>query len=248
LLDLGPGQRIIRTGLTKLTIVNLDQIARNVKPQFGELKMTIAQFFRVNGGTTQLRGVTPDIAFPGFSDAADFGESSFDNALPWTTIKPANYAPVGDLKLQVPLLLASHANRVRQDKDFQNLLGDIARAQQLRKSNGISLNEADRRKEREAQEKRLTDKDAGTAALGVARAPQDDGLQMGERNLTQEIAAEKARKAGKDILLNEAVAILGDDVALKRNSFKMSNGPGAANRLIVMEMPTANRSTQPVTQ
>ena len=233
---------------TVQTVASLDQIAKNTKPAYGELKMTIAQFFRVNGGTTQLRGVTPDIAFPGFSDAADFGESSFDNALPWTTIKPANYAPVGDLKLQMPLLLASHANRVRQDKDFQNLLGDITRAQQLRKSNGISLNEADRRKEREAQEKRLTDKDAGTAALGVARAPQDDGLQMGERKLTQEIAAEKARKAGKDILLNEAVAILGDGVALKRNSFKMSNGLGAANRLIVMEMPTANRSTQPVTQ
>ena len=49
---------------TVQTMINLDQVAKNSKPQFGELKMTVAQFFRINGGTTQLRGVTPDILFP----------------------------------------------------------------------------------------------------------------------------------------------------------------------------------------
>ena len=47
---------------TVQTVVDLDEEARNPKPEFGELKMTVAQFFRINGGTTQLRGVTPDIA------------------------------------------------------------------------------------------------------------------------------------------------------------------------------------------
>src|SRR5690606_14163633 len=56
---------------TVQTVASLDQIARNDKPVYGELKMTIAQFFRVNGGTTQLRGVTPDIGFPGVSGTAD---------------------------------------------------------------------------------------------------------------------------------------------------------------------------------
>jgi carboxyl-terminal processing protease len=46
---------------TVQTVVNLDQVAHNTEPKFGELKVTVAQFFRVNGGTTQLRGVTPDI-------------------------------------------------------------------------------------------------------------------------------------------------------------------------------------------
>ena len=50
--------------------------------------MTVAQFFRINGGTTQLRGVTPDILFPSAVDEESFGESSYDNALPWTQIKP----------------------------------------------------------------------------------------------------------------------------------------------------------------
>src|SRR6185295_13567373 len=83
---------------TVQTVIDLDRVAKNSKPEFGELKMTIAQFFRINGGTTQLRGVTPDIVFPSVFDAEAFGESSFDNALPWTQIKAANYSPAGDLK------------------------------------------------------------------------------------------------------------------------------------------------------
>ena len=233
---------------TVQTVASLDRMAKSTKPEYGELKMTIAQFFRVNGGTTQLLGVTPDIAFPGFADAADFGESSFDNALPWTSIKPANYAPVGDLKAEVPVLVASHDNRVRQDKDFQNLLEDIAQARKLRKSNVISLNEADRRKERDTQEKRLAARETGSTAQGADRAPQDDGLQAGERNLAKQLAAEKTRKSAKDVLLNEAVAILGDEVALKTNNFKKASSLPPTNRLIVMELPAASQGAQPAAQ
>lgn len=204
---------------TVQTMASLDQIAKNTKPELGELKMTIAQFFRVNGGTTQLRGVTPDLVFPGFADTADFGESSFDNALAWTSIKAADYAPVGDLKNKIPVLLALHENRVRHDKDFQYLIEDISQARQLRKQNTISLNEADRRKERDAQEKRLVTRWAGagkSADRSVNHERQDDGLQANERNLIKELAAEKTRKLAKDVLLNEAVNILGDEAAMKR--------------------------------
>lgn len=229
---------------TVQTVASLDQIAKNAKPEYGELKMTIAQFFRVNGGTTQLRGVTPDIAFPGFVDAADFGESSFDNALPWTKIKAADYVPVGDLKVQVPVLLALHENRVRHDRDFQNLLEDIAQAQQLRKNNRISLNEAQRRKERETQKKRLAAREdgAGTGAAQVAaRALQDDGLQADERNLTKELAAEKTKKSAKDVLLNEAVNILGDQVALQKGNFKMATSLPSTSPVMVMELPAGTQ-------
>ncbi len=58
---------------TVQTVVNLDQVAHSSKPKFGELKLTVAQFFRVNGGTTQLRGVMPDISLPGLSDPKSFG-------------------------------------------------------------------------------------------------------------------------------------------------------------------------------
>ena len=139
---------------TVQTLISLDRFATSDKAKLGELKMTIAQFFRINGGTTQLRGVTPDVKLPTMADADTFGESSYDNALPWTSIKPAVYIPAGDLKEIVPLLDKKHDARVAKDKDYQYLLEDIALVKKQRKDNLISLNEAARRKERDSQEAR----------------------------------------------------------------------------------------------
>jgi carboxyl-terminal processing protease len=137
---------------TVQTLINLDRFSQSEKMKYGELKMTIAQFFRINGGTTQLRGVTPDIKLPVTSDAENFGESSYDNALPWVQIKPATYLPSGDLKELVGPLQKRHEVRVAKDKEFRDIETDIAEALKLRKDNVISLNEAVRRKERENQE------------------------------------------------------------------------------------------------
>jgi len=217
---------------TVQTVIDLDQFARNAKPQFGELKLTVAQFFRINGGTTQLRGVTPDITLPSLADADTFGESSFDNALPWSQIKAANYSRTGDLKGMLPVLLALHEKRVKNDRDFQYLQEDIAEAKARRKKNMVSLNEAQRRKELAADEARLASREAGKPgndAAGKERAEKnvalrDDGLQPGERKLANELAAEKARKDAKDILLDEAVNILGDEVAVMQTGNGLTAG------------------------
>jgi carboxyl-terminal processing protease len=197
---------------TVQTVVNLDQVARNDKPKFGELKLTIAQFFRVNGGTTQLRGVTPDIALPGLSDPKTFGETSYDNALPWAQIKPARYKQAGNLKAELPKLQGLHDKRVESDPDFQRLLEDVAELKAQRDKGVISLNEAERRKEMTARENRL--KSRAQLDDGVDTT-NDDGLQSNERSLTADIALENARKKAKDVLLNEATAILSDAAGLQ---------------------------------
>ena len=208
---------------TVQSVVDLDQLVKNEKPEFGELKMTIAQFFRINGGTTQLRGVTPDISFPTQADSSDFGESSYENALPWTQIKAADYTPAGDLSGIVPLLRAAHDIRISKDKDFQYLKEDIAEANNQRKKNLISLNEADRRKEREAQEARIKLHGSNKVLAGSnIAARQDDGLQSNERNLDTDLAFEKAQKGSKDVLLNEAVHILSDEVGLLQKDSKLA--------------------------
>ena len=199
---------------TVQTVASLDQIAKNATPTYGELKMTIAQFFRVNGGTTQLRGVTPDIVYPPTGDDTQFGESSFDNPLPWSRIKAADYAPVGDVATQLPGLLAWHEARIRHDRDFQNLLDDLARAQALRKGNVISLNEAVRRQERIASEKRLAAV-LGAEGAAAGAALTDDGLQFDERKLDKDLAAERTRNTIADALLDEALGIVSDSAALK---------------------------------
>ncbi len=242
--DYGRGLIIGEPSFGKGTVqgmVDLDRVARNDKPKFGELKLTVAQFFRINGGTTQLRGVIPDIPLPVLSDAESFGESSFGNALPWSQVKAADYLPAGDLKALLPILMTLHEARVKKDRDFQYLQEDIAEARLQRKRNLVSLNEAERRKERDAQETRFLsrearkdgDKSAGNeSASAKASALQDDGLRPGERNLANQLAAEKARKNAKDVLLNEAVNILGDQVTLLRAGGRLATRVRPESRLM----------------
>ena len=242
------GERSFGKG-TVQTVASLDQIARNATPVYGDLKMTIAQFFRVDGGTNQLRGVTPDIGFPQTGDdAAEFGESRFGNALPWTRIKAADYVPVGDMKAQLPVLLAWHESRIQRDGDFQSLLEDVAKAQELRKKNVISLNEAVRRQERAERAKRLTAMLGATgasaagpgAAQAAASALADDGLQFNERQLGKDIAAAETRDAVKDVVLNEAVSILADSVALNQGQSRVTAGESATRPVLVMAVPAVS--------
>ena len=221
---------------TVQTLVNFDRNAQQgEKARYGELKMTIAQFFRINGGTTQLRGVSPDIKLPVTADLENFGESSYDNALPWVAIKPTPFLPAGDVRELIAPLQKKHDARIAKDKEFQYLEEDLAEIRKLRKENSVSLNEAVRRKERDAQEARAKLRDerqaaassAGTAArakaIAAAKRRQDDGLQADERNLQSELAAEKAAKDAKDIMLNEAAAILSDAVGIVKADTRLAS-------------------------
>ena len=239
--DYGRGVIIGETSFGKgtvQTLVNLDQMVKSEKPRFGELKMTVAQFFRVNGGTTQLRGVVPDIRLPATTDGEDFGESSYANALPWTQIPAVTYRPAGDLTELLPMLRMRHDARIGRDKEFGYLLEDIAEIQAKRKANVISLNEGVRRKERETQEiknkSRIAVRETPSDKLGKkaeqaekagaasAAAFQDDGLQSNERNVTANLAAEKARKEAKDIYLNEAAEIMADETELLKTNTRLA--------------------------
>jgi len=215
---------------TVQTLASLDKLVKNKKPVLGELKITIAQFFRINGSTTQLRGVIPDIRLPSKIDAKKFGESSFDNALPWAQIKAANYVPFGDVTADIPVLLANHDKRINRDRDFQYFKEDIAELNTLRQKNLISLNEAERRKERKTQEaseqlrekSRFGNKADKASALARSHVLQDDGMLASERKLSTDQAIEKAKKNTKDILLTEAAHILSDEVGLVRASTRLA--------------------------
>lgn len=222
---------------TVQTMVNLDQIAKNEKPQFGELKFTIAQFFRINGGTTQLRGVTPDFSFPTAADMENSGESSFANALPWMQVKAADYLPSHDRKRLLPVLLTRQEAREKKDKDFRCLQDEIAEVKRQNTTKQISLNETERRREQRVREARLAScETVGPQADGLEQvAPrnavsrsskvfQDDGLQASERNLVTELAAEKAQKDAKDVLLVEAVHILGNEAGLLKQTSSRAAG------------------------
>ena len=206
---------------TVQNLVDLDRFTRTgqEKPQFGELKMTIAEFFRINGGSTQLKGVTPDIQFPKNGDEKDFGESTYDNALPWTQIAQADYKPVADLKAYLSPLQAKHEARVAQAPAWKLMLDELAQYRKMRDRTTISLNLAQREQERKELDALQADFRARHKAIdgntdAEDDAALDDGLNANERSLKSELKQEKDAKKAPDPQLDETAHILFDAVGL----------------------------------
>lgn len=202
---------------TVQTVVDFNRYPRAKDMKLGELHMTTAQFFRINGGTTQNAAVTPDVLFPVSVDANEYGESTFDNALPYTEIAPAAYQKLGSFKSINPQLDSLHKTRVSQDKEFSWWMQDVAYFKTERDKKSISLNEQERiaernslKAQREAREKER--KVLGLASLGDDS--NDDGLQAGERKIVDQVAEEKKAKVQPDPLLKESVHILSDAIVL----------------------------------
>ncbi|MGJ0126990.1 carboxy terminal-processing peptidase [uncultured Pantoea sp.] len=125
-----------------------DQMLRPEWPALGSVSYTIQKFYRINGGSTQRKGVTPDLLMPTGVEAAETGEKFEDNALPWDSIKAATYVKTGDIKPLVAQLTKQHAERIAQDREFQYIMKDIARFNAMKdKRNIVSLNLAQREKE-----------------------------------------------------------------------------------------------------
>lgn len=209
---------------TVQNLVNLDRFAQGEsdKPQLGELKMTIQEFFRINGGSTQLKGVTPDIEFPKNGDAKDFGESTYVNALKWTRIAPAEYKTVADFSQYLPVLKQQHDERVAQSPAWELMLDELKHYRTMRAKTSISLNYATRQTERNeldalqkefrARHKAIDGTDDSLLADDSSRL--DDGLNANERSLKIELKQEKEAKKAKDVQLNETAHILFDAVGM----------------------------------
>jgi carboxyl-terminal processing protease len=122
----------------------------------GSIQFTIAKFYRIDGGSTQHRGVLPDIAFPTPIDPKDWGESKEENALPWDHIRKAKYAKLGDLASDVNYLTAMYQTRIKTNREFNYLLEDITQYQAEKDDKTISLNIEQRKAKREKnKEKKL---------------------------------------------------------------------------------------------
>ena len=201
---------------------DLDYIANKESPELGQLKYTMAQFFRVDGGSTQHKGVLPDVSFPVTLDAEDYGESTYDNALPWTKIAAAVYSPVGDFSRLAPTLMHRHEARIADDAEFGFLREDIAQYQKARARKSISLSFAKREAERKSDEARavVRAKARGDSDEKLAKAL-DDGLNPGERGAA-DIEDEDKDKEKPDVLLREGAQVLADAVDLMLDNPKIA--------------------------
>ena len=111
----------------------------------GELKLTLAKFYRVSGQSTQHQGVLPDVAFPSIIDTKEIGESALPEAMPWDTIRPSIKPAVDPFKPFIAQLKADHDARTDKDAEFIYIRDRLALAEKLMSEKTVSLNEADRR-------------------------------------------------------------------------------------------------------
>ena len=137
---------------------------KDTKDRAGALKVTIQKFYRIAGGSTQLKGVVPDIILPSYRDALETGEESLPNALEHDSIAKMKYESL-DLQETRQQLLKLSEQRVKSDKEFNYIIEDNKRYKEINDRNEVSLNiekrleenkkEKERRKTRNVNRKKL---------------------------------------------------------------------------------------------
>lgn len=137
---------------TVQNLIGLDRFIPSAGDKSGQLKLTIAKYYRINGSSTQNLGVIPDIKFPSAVDPDEYGESSRPSALKWDQIKTSDYNKFGDLTNILPQLLEKHQERILKEPEFNYIMEDIEEYKVNKAKIEFSLNEEIRKSEREDRE------------------------------------------------------------------------------------------------
>lgn len=161
-------------------------------PRLGSIKVTTASYYRINGASTQVRGVTPDIVIASSLDRMDLGEKFLPNALPWSRVPPASYEPVAYLSDVIQKLRMNSFNRRMQDERFRQHMKLLDRVEEMTQTHEITLNR-EKRKAMALEEQEL-------------------------RKLRDaEMLESEEKDDSHDLVLNETLAILADLVSLQGN-------------------------------
>ena len=120
--------------------------------QEGQLKITESKFYRVSGGSTQHRGVVPDINYPSLFDPEKIGESALDNALAWDQIAPTRFNRYHNYDTIIPTLASLHNARAANDPDYQFLQDQVDLAEDARAISVLPLQQSGRIAMRDEQE------------------------------------------------------------------------------------------------
>lgn len=204
---------------TVQTQVAINDLFPGSEEKMGQYNITIAKFYRVSGGSTQNKGVIPDILFPSAFPAEEFGESSQPTALPWDHIAPANFQLAGKLDPVKPQLKKLHEARMDTSKAYEYLLEDIQEFEERLNDYTVVLNF------KQLKEERKEDKAHQLARTNQYRA--SNGLPP----LSQE-EAEKADTVGADLkpdlIMKEGLQVLTDLIDLRGNNAVVREGQPAA--------------------
>jgi carboxyl-terminal processing protease len=185
---------------TVQNLISLNQFVPKVKDTLGQVKLTLAKYYRVNGSSTQHKGVRPDIKMPSPYTAKTFGESSYQRALEWDQIESSNFTPSNDIDENILAKLnEKHEKRLKEEQYLRNLKNEVDEAVNQQNMYRISLNIDKRKAENEAAMERRN------AANELNEKISADPELIDKINTDGEI---------KDPYLREGIVVLADLIAM----------------------------------
>ncbi|MBB5644392.1 carboxy terminal-processing peptidase [Pedobacter cryoconitis] len=187
------------------SLVKLDSTGKPVQtaevPQLGQINLTIAKFYRVNGSSTQHKGVMPDITLPSFYPMDKVGEDTEASALPWDEIQKSDFVPVANLAALRTELAKLHETRMGKSLDYKILVQDIADMKKRNLETSVTLNENKLKSEREVLEVKALEKtNKLRATRGLAPVKKGDKIKKSENF---------------DFLEDETLRVMADYIQLK---------------------------------
>ena len=175
----------------------------------GALKVTIQKFYRVNGGSTQYKGVEPDIVLPSLFQHLESGEQYLDNSLPWDQVESLSFSTYGSTPIDLDTLLKKSAKRVQQDEGLQVIADEAAKASERAKKTTMSLKLSDMKEKR--QEAKVARDKIGAHYLKYREEQgAGHGKEPGAGPDKEKDANKWKEEIKEDPYINESLQILGD--------------------------------------
>ena len=202
----------------KGTVQSLQELNR------GQLKITMAKFYRVSGESNQHKGIIPDIEYPSLIDPKEIGESSLPHALPSDNIRPAHYRKDHTIDSVLTYLRTAHKERAAKDPEFQYVEDQYKSLEEMRKKTLLSLNWNTREQEKQSlEEQRLKIENKRRLALGQKPYKSIKDLKSVD---DEEKAANDMIGNGKidvDFILKETGKILTDYISVSEPSAQVAS-------------------------
>ena len=174
----------------------------------GSLKLTTSSYYRINGGSTQIKGVTPDIIIPSLYDVMDTGEKELEYALPWDTIQPALYSSMDDYDELVKELETASLDRRKNNEEFKLFLSQRNKLEDKFNSKSISL----------MLDERLSDAEMETELDNIMETDIEN-----DDNPQKETLVKIKGLTDSDLVLNETILILKDWLKIIKNKQRVDD-------------------------
>ena len=202
---------------TVQTLLDLDDYTKaskaSLKAPLGSMKLTVQKFYRVTGGSTQFKGVVPDIVLPDPLGYLESGEKYHDYPLPWDEVKPLKFQRWSK-SLMLKKLRDKSRGRVSKNKKFQNIIKSVNLLKKKRNDTNIrlSLRTIKNRRKKSHEDRERFKFDEINKDILVSQISLDKKLLSEDQ---KERKNEWVEGLKKDPYIEETLSILGDLTAIR---------------------------------